>query len=58
LVNGVGEGLPGGPIVMNPPYNDGDAGSTPGWGTKIPHAMEELIPPQPECLCVPRKDPT
>ena len=22
--------------------NAGDAGLTPGWGTKIPHAMEQL----------------
>ena len=58
LVNSIGEGLPGGPVVKNPPCNSGDAGSTPGWGTKIPHAMEQLIPPQPESPYVPRKDPT
>ena len=40
MVKGIGEGLPGGPVVKNPPCNSGDAGSTPGWGTKIPHAIE------------------
>ena len=28
----------GGPLVKNPPSNAGDAGSTPGGGTNIPHA--------------------
>ena len=58
LVNGIGEGLPGDPVVKNPPCNVGDAGSTLGWGTKSPHAMEQLISPQPESPCVPRKHPT
>ena len=35
---------PCGPVVKNPPSNAGDAGSTTGWGTKIPHAMEKLSP--------------
>ena len=26
----------------NPPGSAGDAGSVPGQGTKIPHAMEQL----------------
>ena len=52
------EGFPGGPVVTNPPSNEGNAASTPGWGTEIPHAMEQLIPPQPESPCVPGKDPT
>ena len=26
-------------VVKTPPSNAGDAGSTPGWGTKIPHAV-------------------
>ena len=30
---------PGGLLVKNPPSNAGDAGSIPGQGTKIPHAM-------------------
>ena len=34
----------GGPVVKNPPYNAGDAGSIPGQGTKIPHAMGQLSP--------------
>ena len=35
---------PGGPVVKNLPYNAGDAGSIPGWGTKIPYALEQLSP--------------
>ena len=34
--------FPGDPEVKNPPCNMGDASSAPGWGTKIPHAMEQL----------------
>ena len=30
--------FPGGPVVKNLPCNAGDAGSIPGWGTKIPQA--------------------
>ena len=37
-------GLPGGPVVKNPPCNAGDSGSIPGGGTKIPHAAEQLSP--------------
>ena len=33
---------PGGPVVKNPSCNAGDSGSIPGWGTKIPHAAEQL----------------
>ena len=29
-------------MVKNPPANAGDVGSIPGWGTKIPHAVEQL----------------
>ena len=36
--------FPGGPVVKNPPYNEGDASSIPGQGTKIPHAMGQLSP--------------
>ena len=39
------EGLPGGPVVENPPCNAGNAGLIPGQGTKIPHAMEQLSLP-------------
>ena len=35
---------PGSPLVKNPPYNAGDAGSIPGQGTKIPHAAGQLSP--------------
>ena len=31
-----------GPVVKNLPCNVGDKSSTPGGGTKIPHAMEQL----------------
>ena len=36
--------FPGGPVVKNPPYNAGDAGSIPGQETKIPHAVGQLNP--------------
>ena len=32
------------PVVENPSYNAGDAGSIPGRGTKIPHAAGKLSP--------------
>ena len=45
--------FPGGPVVKNTPSNAGDAGSIPGRGTKIPHAMGQLSPSatvtQPVC---------
>ena len=53
--------FPGSPVVKNPPSSEGDVGSIPGWGTKIPHAAGQLSPtchnnwacaPQPE-----REDP-
>ena len=31
-----------GPVVKNLPSNAGDVGSVPGWGSKIPHASEQL----------------
>ena len=31
-------------MVKNLPCNAGDAGLIPGWGTKIPHAVEQLSP--------------
>ena len=34
--------FPGGPVVKNPSCNAGDAGSIPGRGTKIPHAVGQL----------------
>ena len=36
--------FPGGPVVKNPPCNARDAGSVPGWGTKMPHALPQLAP--------------
>ena len=44
-------GLPGGPVVKNPPSIAGDAGSIPGRGTRIPHPVEQL---SPRC----KEDPT
>ena len=40
----VNRDFPGGPVVKNPPYNAGDAGSIPGQGTKTPHAVGKLSP--------------
>ena len=37
-------GLPGGPVVKNLPCSGGYAGSVPGWGTKMPHALPQLAP--------------
>ena len=34
----------GGPVVKNPPSNEGDMGSIPGQGTKIPRAAGQLNP--------------
>ena len=31
-------------MVRNLPSNEGDAGSIPGWGTKIPHVVGQLGP--------------
>ena len=31
--------FPGGPVGKNLPSNEGDAGSIPGWETRIPHAL-------------------
>ena len=33
-------GLPCCPVVKNSPSTAGDTGSTPGWATKIPHAVQ------------------
>jgi len=33
------EDFPGGPVVKTPPSKAGVMGSTPGWGTKILHAL-------------------
>ena len=37
-------GLPGVSVVKNLPSNAGDAGSIPGRGTKIQHAVGQLSP--------------
>ena len=34
--------FPGGSVVKDPSCNTGDVGLTPGWGTKVPHATEQL----------------
>ena len=38
--------FPGSPVVENPAYNARDVGSTPGHGTKIPHASGQLMLPR------------
>ena len=38
----LGRDFPGGPVVRSPPSNAGDAGSIPSWGTRVPHAREQL----------------
>ena len=35
--------LPSGPVAKNLPCNAGNISSIPGQGTKIPHAVEQLI---------------
>ena len=58
-------GFPGGAVVRNPPGNAADTDSIPGWGTKIPHVVEQLslswedwvCVPWLENLCVTTKDP-
>ena len=46
--------FPGGTVVKNLPSNAGDAGSIPGQGTKIPHALGQLslcaTTAEPGCL--------
>ena len=44
--------FPDGPVVKNLPCKAGDVGSIPGWGTKIPHALEQLS------LCAATPEPT
>ena len=34
--------FPSGPMVKNPPSKAGEAGLTPGWGSKVPHAAGQL----------------
>ena len=36
--------FPGYPVVKNLPCNPGNVGSTPGWGTKMPHGTEQRSP--------------
>ena len=36
--------FPAGPEIRNLPSNAGDEGSVPGWGTKVPHAQQQLSP--------------
>ena len=32
-------------MVKNLPYNAGDTGLIPGWGTKMPHTSGQLLSP-------------
>ena len=36
--------FPGGPVVKNLPCNAGAMSSSPAWGTKIQHVMQQLSP--------------
>ena len=40
----VSRDFPGGPVVKTLPSNAGDAGSTPDWRAKIPHASAAKKP--------------
>ena len=44
LINISSWGFPGGPAVKNLPSNAVYVGSVPGWGTKVPHAVEQVSP--------------
>ena len=44
------EDFPGSPVVRNLPRDEGDTGLIPGWGTKIPHATEQLLSPRAQEL--------
>ena len=55
--------FPTGPVVKNLPTNAKDTGSTPAWGTKIPHATEQQSPYYRACesqlvSLLATKDPT
>ena len=49
--------FPGSLEVKNPPSNAGDAGSIPGLGTKIPHAIRKAHVPQLRPYAVPKLRP-
>ena len=40
----MGASTTGGPVVKNPPCSARDAGSFSAWGSKIPHALQQLSP--------------
>ena len=40
----LGRDFPGSPVVKTSPFNAGDVGSIPGWGTKSLHAFWPKIP--------------
>ena len=42
--SGMGDFTDLSPVVTNLPSSVRDAGSIPGWGTKIPHATGQLSP--------------
>ena len=46
LIKNTWRDLPGGPVVKNSPSYAGDAGSSPGQGTKISHAVPQLLRPR------------
>ena len=51
--------FPGGSMVKNPPPNPRDRGFSPGWVTKIPHAMGQLnLRATTREACVPQQRPS
>ena len=70
--SGTSRDFPDGPMVENPPPKAGDVDSIPGWGTKISHAVGQLIShiatteptrsracaPELENACVPQQRPS
>ena len=44
--------FPGGPVANSLASNAGDAGSIPGWGTKLAYTAEQLS------LCATTREPT
>lgn len=42
ILKRLGRDFPGGPLVENLPSKAGDEGLISAWGTKVPHATEQL----------------
>ena len=48
VIKDVERNFPGGPVVKTSPSNVGSAGSIPGWGAKIPHALRPKYQKNPQ----------